>query len=155
MFDNTAGAIYGVIAVGALLSAEGAIRETYAETVGAVVVALLLYWLAHAYAELLGRRLDRAEKLTLSRLGKAMGHELPILVGAAVPLVALLAFWAAGRPLSNALTAGVGVAAAMLVVIELWAGHRAELSGFELVAQSLVGGLLAVLVIGLRLILHH
>jgi len=53
---NPAGLIYGTIAVAALLAAESARRETYVETVGAVLITLLLYWLAHSYAGFTGER---------------------------------------------------------------------------------------------------
>ena len=55
--DNPAGVIYGLITVGALLAAEGALGETYPETVASLVLAICLYWLAHAYADMLGHRL--------------------------------------------------------------------------------------------------
>ena len=54
--------------------AESAVRESYGETVAGVLVALLLYWLAHAYSELVGWRLEEAEPLTPAGLrGKAVG----------------------------------------------------------------------------------
>src|ERR1019366_2743617 len=51
MPGNTWGLVYGTIAIGALLAAETAQSETYIETVGGVLIALVIYWLAHAYSE--------------------------------------------------------------------------------------------------------
>jgi hypothetical protein len=151
---NPSGAVYGTIAVAALLAAESARRETYPKTVAAVLVTLLLYWLAHSYAEFTGDRLQSAEKLTVTGLARAMGRELSILIGASVPLVAVLLWWVAGAHLTSAVSAAVWTAAAMIMVIEVVLGVRAELSGRELVVQVGVGALLGLLVIALRLLLH-
>ena len=51
MLSDLSAAIYGLMTVGALLAAESADSETYAETVGAVAVTMIVYWLAHSYAE--------------------------------------------------------------------------------------------------------
>lgn len=48
ILENPGDAIYGAIAVGVLLAAETPRRETYARTVAAVTITLLLYWLAHS-----------------------------------------------------------------------------------------------------------
>jgi hypothetical protein len=53
-------AIYGAIAVGALLAAETPRRETYAMTVAAAIITLLLHWLAHSYPTWLENGCDRA-----------------------------------------------------------------------------------------------
>src|ERR1035441_8833725 len=49
MPTNPGRLVYGTIAVGALLAAESARQETYVETVFAVAITLLLYWLAHSF----------------------------------------------------------------------------------------------------------
>jgi hypothetical protein len=48
--------VYGVIVTGALLAAESGRKETYAGTFASAVIAACLYWVAHAYATVLGRR---------------------------------------------------------------------------------------------------
>jgi hypothetical protein len=154
MSTNPGGAVYGTITVGALLAAESAQHETYLETITAVVVALVLYWIAHAYAGFAGGRLKDGEPITLEGLGRAMVHELGLLTGAATPLLALVVFDLAGASLGTAITAGIWTAAAMVVVIELVAGIRAELTGRELVGQTALGALLGCLVIVVHLILH-
>ncbi|HEX4110007.1 MAG TPA: hypothetical protein VHX88_17865 [Solirubrobacteraceae bacterium] len=154
MPPNLGAAIYGAITVGALLAAESAKRETYGETVAAVGLALVLYWLAHGYAEFLSRRLQHGKRLTAIGLAETMWHELPILAGAALPLAAVLIAWAAGAGLGSAISAAVWIAGGTIVVIEIAAGVRAKLSGRELVLQALLGAALGVLVLALRLVLH-
>ena len=151
---NPAAAVYGTITVGALLAAESAQRETYPRTLGAVVIALLLYWLAHSYASFAARRLLLGERLNVRGLAWTMAHELPILIGAAIPLVTLLISWAAGAKLTSGVDAAIWTSAAMILVVELAAALRARLFGREFVAQAMVGALLGTLVIALKLVLH-
>jgi len=148
------GAVYGTISVAALLAAESALRETYLETVEAVLLTLLMYWLAHSYSELASERLRTGEVLTLRSVARTMAGELTILIGAAVPLAAVLVCWVAGATLSTGVTAGVWTSAAMIVALEAAIGIRAELSRRELVKQVGVGALLGLLVIAVRFVLH-
>lgn len=154
MSQNPGGTVYGTITVGALLAAERAQHETYLESVAAVAVAMLLYWLAHAYASLTAGRLETGERLTVDALWRELRHELTILAGAAVPLVVLLVGWIAGAELAHAVTAGIWTAAAMVLAIEVLAGIKAELTGRELIAQAAVGVALGCLVIVVHLLLH-
>ena len=71
MPDNAAGLVYGTILVATLLSAESALRETYAKTVIGVLVALVTYWLALAYARFTGERLEEGRGATLAGLASA------------------------------------------------------------------------------------
>jgi hypothetical protein len=154
MLANPAGGVYGAIMVGALLAAESARRETYAKTVLAVVITLLLYWLAHSYAEGAGRRLRDGGRLTVAGLARTMGHEVSILIGSALPLLVLLFLWAAGASLASAVKAAVWTSAIIIVVIEVVAARRARLEGRELVGQVALGALLGLMVVVLRILLH-
>jgi hypothetical protein len=151
---NAARFVYGTIIVAVLLAAETAERETYPETVIAVVVALLLYWFAHAYAESAAERIADRARLTVDELVRSMMHESPIILGAAVPLLPVLIWWAAGASLTTAVSVAIWTSAAMIVVYELIAGLRAKLSGKELVVQVAIGAALGLLVIVLKLVLH-
>jgi hypothetical protein len=154
MLSDLSAAIYGLMTVGALLAAEAADSETYAETVGAVVITMLVYWLAHSYAEFASHRVKEREPARFAVLGRIMGQQVPILFGAAVPLVALLIDWVAGASLSTAVITALVTSAVMVMLIEVLAGLRAEQSGRELILQALFGALLGLLIIGLRLVLH-
>src|SRR5258705_469813 len=78
-----AGIVYGVITVGALMAAESGRHESYVDAIASAVFATLLYWLAHAYADLLGSRLDTGEHLTVRTLGRALAHDWAIVRGGA------------------------------------------------------------------------
>ena len=154
MPDNAGGLVYGTILVATLLSAESARRETYVKTIAAVLVTLLAYWLTISYAEFAGERLERGEHFAYGAFARTASRELTLLYGATIPLVVLLAFWAAGAALSTAVSAAIWCAAAAVVGTEILIGVRAELTGRELVRQSAVGALLGRLVIAVRVLLH-
>jgi hypothetical protein len=154
MGANPGGAIYGTLTVGALLAAEQAGRETYAKTIVAVAVAMILYWLAHAYAGSAEHRLREEEPLTPGLVGRTMLHEVSILVGAAVPLLVVVLFGLFGAALATAVSAGAWTSAIVIVALELIAAVRAELHGREFVVQVVIGALLGVLVIVLKVLLH-
>jgi hypothetical protein len=154
MNPSPAGLVYGTIAIGALLTAESAQSETYAKSVVAVVVTLLLYWLAYSYAEFTGQRLEKGEPFEFGELATAAVKELSVLIGASIPLFVLLIFWAAGARLATAVSAAIWTSAAMIVIIEFVVGLRASLTGRQLVMQTGFGAFLGLLVLTLRIVLH-
>lgn len=154
MLSDLSAAIYGTMTVGALLAAESAIEETYFKTVLSVVLTLIIYWFAHSYAEFASERLKDREPLRLGVLGRIMVLQVPILFGAAIPLVAVLVLWVADASLSTAVTAAVWTSAVVVMLIEVLAGLRAKRTGRELVFQTAFGALLGLLIIVLRLTLH-
>jgi hypothetical protein len=154
MPDNAAGVIYGIILVATMLSAESAVRETYAKTAGGVLVAMATYWLALTYSRFTGERLEQGEHATVALLVRAAKHEVTVLYGAVIPFAALLIFWLAGTSLNTGALAVVYVADATIIATELIIGIRAELTGRELLAQTAIGAVLGVLVLALRLLLH-
>ncbi len=152
--SNPAGAIYGMIAIGALLAAESGLHDSYAETVGSALVALALYWLAHAYAELLGRRWHTRERLTAAALGRALARDWAIMRGATAALVALVVCWAVGAEQETGVTVAIWTTAVGLVAYEVAAGVRARSRPAELLLEGCVGAAMGVGVLTLRVILH-
>jgi hypothetical protein len=76
------------------------------------------------------------------------------IVGAAIPLAALLVCWIAGVRLTSAVAAALWTSAATIVIVEVVAGVRAKLAAAALMAQAAVGALFGLLVIALKLVLH-
>ena len=151
---DAGGLVYGTIVVATLLAAESARSETYGQTVGAVILAVLTYWLAVTYAHYTGERLEQEEAFKPEAFARVAVHEVTLLLGAAPELLAVLIVWAAGGSLDLAVRVGVWVAAAFIVVAELITGIRADLHGRALVRQTLVGALFGLMIVALRLLLH-
>jgi hypothetical protein len=154
MRENPAGLVYGTILVATLLATEFSRRETYPKTVGAVLVALVLYWLALSYSEFTGRRLQDGEHFTLSAFRRAARHEYPVLLGAGVPLAVIVVCWIFGVSLATALAVGVYTAAGMIILFELAIGYWSEGGWRHVLAHTIVGVALGLLIITLRVVLH-
>ncbi|MBV8942128.1 MAG: hypothetical protein JO240_10370 [Solirubrobacterales bacterium] len=151
---NPAGLIYGTIMIGTLLAAEVPKRETYLRTVVAVVIAMVLYWLVHGYAQFTAFRLREGAPLEFESFLHTMRDELAIVTGGAAPLLALVISWIAGASLSTAVRVAVYATAAVILIVEVVAAVAAERKGGALVAQILLGVFLGFLLIVLRLVLH-
>ena len=151
---NPGGLVYGTILVATLLAAESAKRETYPRTIGAVVLALIIYWLSVSYAAYTGERVREGEHFALEGFRRAATHELTVILGALVPLVVLVISWAGEASLTNAVTIAIWASVALIVVIEVAIGVRSQLTGREMVVQSAFGIMLGLLVVALRVLLH-
>src|SRR5579875_2430903 len=154
MPDDPGKIVYGTIVVATLLAAESPGRETYGETAGAVAVAVLMYWLATSYGAFTGERARAGEGFTLRGLRAALLHELAVILGALVPLLVVLACWAAGARLSVGVAVAVGVAIAVIIATEIGLGIRSELAGRELVIRTGFGVLFGVAILAVKLLLH-
>jgi hypothetical protein len=152
--ENPSGVVYGIIVIGALLAAESGRHESYLDTVASTVIAAALYWLAHAYANVLGHRLTLQQRLTASALVRALGHDWAIVRGAALPLLALVLAWATGAALQTAVTAALWSAIASLIAFELIAGIRSRASTGELALEVGVGAAMGVAILALKIVLH-
>jgi hypothetical protein len=151
---NPGGVIYGVVAIGALLAAESGEHDSYLDTLASAAIAAVLYWVAHAYAELLGERLAERERLCPSALARALAHDLAIVRGAALPLAAIVVAWVAGASQQTAVIAALWSAIATVVAFELLAGVRAQASARELAFDATVGAALGLAILALKIVLH-
>lgn len=152
--ENAAGVVYGIIVIGALLAAESDRHDTYVDTVSSTVIAAALYWLAHAYAGVLGSRLTLGRRLSVPALARALADDWAIMLGAAVPLLALVLCWAVGATLNAAVTAALWSAIASLIAFELLAGARSRATPRELALDLAVGSIMGLAILALKIVLH-
>jgi hypothetical protein len=150
---NPAGAVYGLVTIGALLAAESGLRDTYLETVVSATVATILYWFAHSYADVLGLRLS-TQDFSRSDLWRTFTQDWAIVKGASAPLLALLLAWAAGADQALGVTAAVWTTVASLIAFELAAGIRSRAKPVELVVEVCVGAGMGLAILALRALLH-
>ncbi len=148
------GAVYGLITVGALLAAESGLKDTYPETVGSLAIAMLLYWFAHAYADVLGLRLSERRRLGWGELWQTFAQDWSIVRGASLPLVAVMVAWAIGASQADAVSAGVWAVVGSLIVFELAAGLRSKAKPAELAFDVSMGTTLGLGILVLRALLH-
>jgi hypothetical protein len=152
--ENPAGTVYGMIVIGALLAAESGRHESHVDEVGSTLIALGLYWLAHAYASVLGQRLATHERLTAGALGRTLLHDWAIVRGASIPLLALLLGWAVGAGREASVDAALWSTIAGLIAFELLAGVRSRATRRELALEVCVGVTIGVGILALKILLH-
>jgi hypothetical protein len=136
-----------------LLAAEDARHEGYRATIEAAALSAALYWLTRVYADTLGVRLGRRSQLNAELLWRSCLHEVPILEGALIPIVALLVAWAAGFAVASGVTAALWATVASIVVLEVAAGWRSrDRRGIWL--EAVASAALGLALIALKLVLH-
>lgn len=152
--ENPERVVYGVILIGALIAAESGIHDGYADMVGSTVLALGIYWLAHAYSTVLGRRLTHQEHLTVGSVARALVQEGAIVRGGAIPLLALVVAWVAGASQTTAVNAAVWAAIASLIAFELLAGLRSQATPRELTLEGVFGISMGLAMLALKYLAH-
>jgi len=157
--DNPSGVIYGTIAVGAVLAAESTVRDTFGETIEATLIALVMYWLAHTYADVVGQRLGSTSAsgagLSPGRLWSALTKELAIVKGATIPILVLALSWAARTSVGTAVVASLWASAVMLAYFEVVAAIKTRDRWFRIALESLFGIALGAGLLVLHGILRH
>jgi hypothetical protein len=150
-----AAGIYGAIVTAAILDAAGDHLPTEALAV-AVVVTLLVYWLAEQYAEILGEQAGGGHLPSWSRVREALAAAWPMVSASYLPLLALVAVRLAGFSALEAANAGLVVAIAVLTAHGWFAARAAQLQGRQLFGATSVALALGLVMILLKdLVLIH
>jgi hypothetical protein len=137
---RTAG-IYGVIVTAAMLDAAGGRLSTDALVV-VVVATLVVYWLTHEYAELLGALMAGGAVPTWDYIRDALANSWPMVSEAYLPLLALVLARVAGASSFAAANIGLVVAIVLLMIHAWLAGRSAHLRGRQLlIVTSIAAGL--------------
>lgn len=150
---DDAGAIYGTIAATAVIAATGRHRPP-GRVLAVTAATLLVFWLAHVYAQALARHLRGATRLRWGTITAVMAEERPMLEAPA-PALLLLLLGALGllddhTAVNLALWAGV-------VQLVGWgmAYARRQAWGWPMaIVAGVVNGTFGVAIIALKTFLH-
>jgi hypothetical protein len=150
-----AAGIYGAIITASVMATAGGSLPTLALAV-AVLITLVVYWLAEQYAEVLGQQAAHGRLPTWSRVRTMLATSWPIVSASFAPLAVLLLARGAGGTTTTAANAGVGMAVALLTFHGWAAGRAAELRGWQLIAATLTAAALGLIMVFLKnvVILH-
>jgi hypothetical protein len=150
-----AAGIYGAIVTAAILDTAGGHAST-TELVIAVVVTLLVYWLAEEYAEVLGEEVAGSRRPSWASVREALATTWPMVTASFAPLLALVLARLAGASELTAANIGL-VAAVVLLTVHGWlAGRAAQLHGRQLVITTSIAATLGLVMIALKeLVLVH
>jgi hypothetical protein len=153
--SNPARAIYGTILVMAVIVAfSHDDSATSAELIGAVAATTIVFWVAHVYAEVLGRRLGGESGSRMANIRAALGHEWPIVEAALLPVLALLLGVLSIVSDHTAVNIAIGVGVLELFGWGLAAGRKLGLSTTGTMLAGVTNGALGLVIVGLKVVVH-
>ncbi|WP_241835392.1 hypothetical protein [Pseudofrankia asymbiotica] len=151
---NPAGSIYGTVLADSVLAVESERQTELRDLIYAELVSVLVYWLAHVYADFLGSPPSTSRRAGLHRLAETMGHEWSLVTASFFPLLAVLLAAAAGASVQTAALAGMWTGMAALVMWGEIAGRQSGRGTWASLAYGLVSGAFGLALILLRVLLH-
>jgi predicted membrane protein len=152
---HRAAGIYGAIVTAAIIAANGGELSTIALVI-AVVVTLLVYWVAEEYAEVLGEQAEGARLPTWARIRSMLAGTWPMVSASYVPLLGLVLARVAGSSALVAANTGLALAIVLLTIHGWSASRAARLRGRQLVLSTSVAAALGIVMILLKdLVLIH
>ena len=147
------GTIYGTIITTATMiaAAEGSHDER--EIAATVLVTLIVYWIAHAYAVALGSAHGATPFWAVA--GHQLATESPMVLACILPLAALLLASALGASFNLSTTIAVWFGVALLFFWGVQASRRLQLTLVPRLVSAAVFGLLGLGIIVLRVLFVH
>jgi hypothetical protein len=151
-----AAGIYGAIITASVIDSSGDHLHT-ATLVIAVVVTLVVYWLAEQYAEVLGEQSEHGLVPTWDYIRGQLVATWPMVSASFVPLLVLVVARLAGESEGAAASIGLAAAVLLLMIYAFVAARSAQLHGVRLVFATSVAALLGLVMILLKelIILLH
>jgi hypothetical protein len=144
----------GAITLATLLASETGSQETYPEIFASALIVTALYWVAHSYATAVGRHLSAHDRFTMRSLMRAFAHDLAVVKGASIPLLALLVSWALGASQQTAINVALYAVVASLLIFEATHGILWRRTAAGLAQDVGIGVTLGLGVLALHLVLH-
>lgn len=144
-----AAGIYGAIVTAAIIAANGGELSTVALVV-AVVVTLLVYWVAEEYAEVIGEQAEDGRLPTWANIRVMLAGTWPLVSASYAPLLALVLARVAGASVLIAANVGLAVAIVLLTIHGWSASRAARLRGRQLVISTFVAAGLGIVMIVLK-----
>jgi hypothetical protein len=144
-----AAGVYGAIVTAAIIAAAGGHLRTIA-LAAAIVVTLVVYWVAEEYAEWLGARAEQPGPLSRQHVRAELVATWPMVSASYGPVVTLLVARLLGA--SDAVAADIGLAAAILLLVShAWSAARAAgLRGRRLVTTTCVAAVFGLVMVVLK-----
>lgn len=151
--ERAASSVYGTIVASSVLAA-GAYHLSIAQLCLAVVVTVVVYWLAEIYAQVLASRALAAPRHLREEVREHAIHHWRMVTASFIPLAALLAAAALGADEPDAVMAALLLTTLMLAVLGWVAAGRAGMQAWHRLAAAAASSLGGLVMIGLKFALH-
>jgi hypothetical protein len=148
-----AAGIYGLIVAASVIAVAGTDMRSLPLAL-AVVVTLIIYWLAEEYAGLV-EHASAGHLPTWAHIRAALRAKWPIVTASYIPIAILLLARLLGAPSATAAVIALVVIVALLMVYGWRASRSSGLRGFPHVGMTLLAGGFGVLMILLKVALPH
>lgn len=150
-----AAGIYGAIITAAILAAAGGKLSTPGLEV-AVLVTLVVYWIAEEYAEILAEHVTGGRLPSREYVRAALASTWPMVTASYIPLIVLLVARLAGATASVAANIGLAATIVLLTYHGWSAGRASELHGWRLTGVTSIATALGLVMVLLKeLVLLH
>jgi hypothetical protein len=153
---NPARAIYGTILVMAVITALSHDDNVGSgELIVAVLATTFVFWIAHVYAEVLGRRVEgEGGRPTFATIAVAARGEWPLVEAALLPVLCLLVGVVGVVETDTAVSIAIGAGVVELFAYGIAAGRRLHLSTGATIVVGVVNGAIGLLVVLLKVLVH-
>ena len=150
--ESTAAGIYGVIVSSAVLASARA--ETALAVAVAVVVTLVIYWLAERYARLVAERIHDGHRPTWGQVRRQLTSGWEIITASTLPLLVLLAFTALGATLYASVLGALTCSTLLLAIAGWEMGRNGQLTSGERAVSAAVAAVFGAGMVLLKATLH-
>jgi hypothetical protein len=152
---NVAGAIYAQILVTSFVAAlsEGANIDA-GEIFTSLLVTMLVFWLAHVYADAVEQRLEREDPLTAWDVWNIAKYEWPGFQAAVPALIALSLGWAGALSTLTAVRLAIGLGVAALLAWGFVIARVSRLSVLATVGSVALTGAFGLGIVTLKLFIE-
>jgi hypothetical protein len=151
--SRQAAAIYGLIVTAAVMASAGGQLGTL-PLAFAVVVTLIVYWLAEEYAWLIAHA-HAGERPSWVHIRSGLSVKWPMVTSSYVPLVVLVIVRLFGASAVAAAFVALGVTVALLGFHGWSAARAAGMRGLALFLMTSLAGALGVLMVALKIVITH
>jgi hypothetical protein len=152
---NVAGAIYGQVLVTSFVAALSEAKSIDAgEIFAALFFTMLVFWLAHSYADAVASRLERDDPLTLREVRTIAKYEWPMLQAAIPALLALSLGWVGAMPTLTAVRLAIGLGVLQLLTWGFVIARASRLSPLATLGSVALNGAFGLGIVVLKVLVH-
>lgn len=153
LVERIAAAVYGLIVAASVMVA-GAGHLGVGGIAAAVIVTVVVYWLAESYARYLAERVVHPGHEAAREAVRHALHHWRMVTATFLPLAVLLLASLIGADRSGAVIAALALTALLLAVLGWIAAARARMTHPRRLATAAVAGAIGLVMIALKLALH-